>query len=89
MGLWGRGTERECGRGEGVSLCFLHGHSAAVGQRRSGSRWRGYAGPLEATCRSSASTSNADGSCANPAAASCDLLRVASSWRREQEKEER
>lgn len=63
----------------GLSLC-LHGHSAAVGQRRSGSRWNGCAGPPEATCRSSASTSNADGSCASPAAASCDLLQAAR-WR--------
>lgn len=77
-----------CGGGEGVSLCFLHDHSAAVGQRRSGSRWSGCAGPPEATCRSSASTSNADGSCASPDAASCDLaLPPAAHWRQRQKDE--
>lgn len=41
-------------------------------QTRSVSRWSDCAGPPEGTCRSSASTSNADGRSVSLAAASCD-----------------
>lgn len=47
-----------------VCMCFV--------QTTSGSRWRGYAGRPEATCRSWASTSSGGASYASPAARSCD-----------------
>lgn len=64
-----------------VVLSAKHPHSCVynrlqlclyVFQRRSGSRWKGYAGRPEATCRSLVSTSSGGANYARPAAQSCD-----------------